>query len=212
MYTSSFQLPPARGGLPRHLRRLHLALEALTARLRGSVADAVGRTAADALGEAVQAALGGTEAPPHSLTVSSGGRADRPFFDEPEEPPWSRQASGPGRGERLSDERFDRDDPYERRFHDDEPDPDERSDEQLEASEQAGWRALAIGLQAAAWWWARQPGRTSVLAALAVGLAAGLATLGGSAALGTAAVVTSGLALLYLADLVGWLGTLFGGA
>jgi hypothetical protein len=210
MYPSSFQPPSARGGLPRHLGRLRLALEALLARLRGSVADAVGRTAADALGEAVQAALGSTQTTPHYLTLSSGGRSGRPFFDEREEPPWSRQGPGLGRGERLYDERSDRDDPYERPFHDDEPDPDDMPDQQA-SSEEARWRALAIGLQAAAWWWARQPGRTSVLAALAVGLAAGLATLGGSAALGTAAVVTSGLALLYLADFLLWLGILCGG-
>jgi hypothetical protein len=208
MYPSSFQPPPARGGLPRHLGRLRLALEALLARLRGSVADAVSRTAADALGEAVQAALGGAQAPPTYLTVSPSSRAGRSFFDERDEPSWSRPASSLSRGERLYDDRFDRDDPYERRFDDDEPDADELSDEQQDASEEARWRALAIGLQAAAWWWARQPGRTSVLA---VGLAAGLATHGGSAALGTAAVVTSGLALLYLADLVRWLATLLGG-
>jgi hypothetical protein len=210
MYPSSFQPPPGRGGLPRHLGGLRLALEALLARLRGSVADAVGRTAADALGEAVQAALGGADATPQYLTVSPSSRSGRSFFDERDEPPWSRSAASLGRGDRLYDDRYDRDDPYERHFHDDEPDPDELPDEQ-DASEKARWRALAIGLQAAAWWWARQPGQTSVLAALAVGLAVGLATLGGSAALGTAAVVTSGLALLYLADLVGWLGTLFGG-
>ena len=210
MYPSSFQPPQARGGLPRHLGRLRLALEALLARLRGSIADAVGRTAADALGEAVQAALGGSETPPTYLTGSSSGRPGRSFFDERDEPPWSRPASSLGRGERLYDERFDRDDPYERRFDEDEPDPDDVP-EQQDASEKTRWRALAIGLQAAAWWWARQPGHTSVLAALAVGLAVGLATLGGSAALGTAAVVTSGLALLYLADLIHWIVSLFGG-
>ena len=209
MYPSSFQPPPGRGGLPRHLGRLRLALETLLARLRGSVADAVGRTAADALGEAVQAALGGADATPHYLTASPSGRPGRSFFDERDEPPWSRPGSSLGRGDRLYDERFDRDDPYERRFDDDEPDPDELP-EQEDASEQARWRALAIGLQATAWWWARQPGQTSVLAALAVGLAVGLATLGGSAALGTAAVVTSGLVLLYLADLIHWIASLFG--
>ena len=209
MYPSSFQPPPARGGLPRHLGRLRLALEALLARLRGSVADAVGRTAADALGEAVQVALGGTATTPAYLTVSSGAQPGRPFFDERDERPWSRPASGLGHGERLYDDRFDRDDPYERRFQDDEPDSDELS-EQQDASEEVRWRALAIGLQAAAWWWARQSGRTSVLVALAVGLAVGLATLGSGAALGTAAVVTSSLALLYLAALVRWLASLLG--
>jgi hypothetical protein len=210
MYSSSFQPPSSRGGLPHHLGRLRLALEALLARLRGSVADAFGRTAADALGEAVQVALGGSATTPTYLTVSPSSRPGRSFFDERDEPPWSRPGSSLGRGERLYDERFDRDDPYERRFDDDEPEPDELPDEQQGAREEARWRALAIGLQAAAWWWARRPGRTSVLAALAVGLAAGLATLGGSAALGTAAVVTSGLALLYLADLIHWIASLFG--
>ena len=212
MYPSSFQPPPSRGGLPRHLGRLRLALGALLARLRGSVADAVGRTAADALGEAVQAALGGADATPQYLTVSPSSRSGRSFFDERDEPPWSRQAVGLGRGDRLHDDRFDRDDPYERPFDDDEPDPDDMPSERPDAAEEARWRALAVGLQAAAWWWARQPGRASVLAALAVGLAAGLAALGGGAAVGTAAVLTSGLALLYLADLIHWLASLFGGA
>ena len=212
MYSSSFQPLPSRSGLPRHLSRLRLALEALLARLRGSVADAVGRTAADALGEAVQAALGGADATPASLTVSPSSGSGRSFFDEREEPPWSRQTPGRGRGDRLYDDRFDRDDPYERRFDDDEPDPDDMPAERPDAGEEAWWRALAVSLQAAAWWWARQPGRASALAALAVGLAAGMATLGGGAALGTAAVLTSGLALLYLADLIHWLAALFGGA
>ena len=83
MYPSSFQPPPVPGGLPRHLERLRLALEALLARLRGSVADSVGRTAADALGEAVQAALGGTQT--HASLPD-------PFLRRPFWPPLLRRA------------------------------------------------------------------------------------------------------------------------
>ena len=213
MYSPSFPARPAHGGLPAHLQRLGQVLAALAERLRESLADAVGRTAADALREAVQAALRAPDSSLPRLTSAPTGRAGpAPRFYDRDEPPWRGQGGTLARRERFHEDDLDRDESYERDFYDDEPDPDELPTRQEAPGSGAQRRALATGLQAAAWFWARQAGRASVPAALAVGLAAGLLTLSDGGQLGAAALVASGLSLLYLADLVRWLSTLLAGA
>jgi hypothetical protein len=60
---------------------------------------------------------------------------------------------------------------------------------------------VAVGCQAAGWWLRRHPGPLALLAAVGVGLAAGVATLVGSPLLaGASAVAVSVLGLLALAD------------
>ena len=214
MYPPSFPARPAHGGLPVHLQRLGQVLAALAERLRESLADAVGRTAADALREAVQAALRGPDCPQQPrLTSSPTGRpGPAPRYFERDEPSWRSQSGTLARRERFYQDEFDPDDPYERDFYDDEPDPDELPARQEVADPRLRRQALAAGLQAAAWFWARHAGRAALPAALAVGLAAGLLTLSDGGQLGAAALVASGLSLLYLADLVRWLGTLLASA
>jgi hypothetical protein len=63
--------------------------------------------------------------------------------------------------------------------------------------------ALAAGLKAAAWWLGRRPGKNSVLAAAAVGLATGIAALVGSPLAATlVGMAGSALALFAVADTV----------
>ena len=213
MYSASFPSRPAHGGLPGHLQRLSQVLAALAERLRESLADAVGRTAADALREAVQVALRGPDSPQQPRLTSSPTARPSPsprYFDEGDQPPWRGQGTL-ARRERFSEDEFDRDDPYEPDFYD-QPDPDEPPARQGVPDPGVRRQALAAGLQAAAWFWARHAGRAALPAALAVGLAAGLLTLSAGGQLGAAALVASALSLLYLADLARWLGTLLAGA
>jgi hypothetical protein len=60
--------------------------------------------------------------------------------------------------------------------------------------------ALAAGLKAAAWWLGRRPSRSSVLTAVGVGLATGIAALVGSPLAAAVGIAASGLALLAVAD------------
>ena len=71
----------------------------------------------------------------------------------------------------------------------------------MEQRSQRWHEALAVGVQAAAWWLRRQRGPVSLLTALTVGTIAGLAILVGPA--GNAAnLVASALGLAYLLDLM----------
>jgi hypothetical protein len=62
-------------------------------------------------------------------------------------------------------------------------------------------RAMAAGLQAAAWWLRRHSGQVSLMAALAVGTVAGLAVLASHVS-ALATLMMSALGLAYLLDLV----------
>ena len=64
--------------------------------------------------------------------------------------------------------------------------------------------ALAASWQAARWWLARKPGRYPVLTALAIGLAAGVATLaGGPLAAAGMTLIGTAMGLLSLAQVAG---------
>jgi hypothetical protein len=60
---------------------------------------------------------------------------------------------------------------------------------------------VTAGLHAAAWWLPRHPGQVSLLAALTVGIVAGLVVLAGPVR-GIAGLVAAALGLAYLLDRV----------
>jgi hypothetical protein len=169
---------PGRGKLARHLGRLQQHLDAVGEQVREAVATAVGRTVAEAIGEAVFDALAPYAAPSgaESRYYPNGRRAG-------EASPWR--------------------DPYayESYDDDDDADPQYRSCLRDEPHNRRWRRAMAAGLQAAAWWLRRHPGQVSLMAALAVGTVAGLAVLAGHVS-GIATLMLSALGLAYLLDLV----------
>jgi hypothetical protein len=174
---------PVRGKLARHLGRLQQHLDAVGEQVREAVATAVGRTVAEAIGEAVFDALAPYAGP--SGTESRYYPNGRPA-GEPS--PWR----DPYGYESYDNPRYD---------DDEDADPEYRSSLRDEPRSRRWCRALAAGLQAAAWWLRRHPGQVSLMAALAVGTVAGLAVLAGHVS-GIATLVLSALGLAYLLDLV----------
>src|SRR5688500_16565027 len=88
---------PGRDPLGRHLDGLSRALDGVGQRLRESIADAIGRTAADAIGEAIQAALsgpGGGAFPSRHYPSPDSQR----LWGEPGGRPWDREEFRPGGG------------------------------------------------------------------------------------------------------------------
>ena len=200
----SFPLIAAAAGrrLARHLDRLHDTLEGLGERLREVVSEAVGRAVADAVREAVETLL---DTPPESAT--------RPSYHSP---PPGRQSTGLWGGSASSTWPSEREEYGDaggtpRQPYDDELLSGEEEDrypadpvEQPPRSRPRRWGvALAAGLKAAAWWLGRRPGKNSVLAAAAVGVATGVAALFGSPLAATVVgMAGSGLALLSVASTV----------
>jgi len=179
--------------------RLHATLERLAGEVRAAIARAVGQATGDAAREALRVILDG---PP-----------DRPSYERPDD-----RDGGWGQPRRPTWPATRPYEPYERDSY--EPDPDDDPEEDLRhryAEDEEGrlpadepvaarrpgrWsRAVAVGCQAAGWWLRRHPGPLALLAAVGVGLAAGVATLVGSPLLaGASAVAVSVLGLLALAD------------
>jgi hypothetical protein len=191
--------PSSRAALARHLGRLRQGLDELGEQLREAVARAAGRSAGDAVSEAVHAALAGPEGQPHGLS----GRPS-PSSQAPDDPSWWRDAEELGPGGQFGPDYFD-----DRTYFEDADEPGEGPGP-TDAPRAGRWgRAVAAGLQAAAWWVRRHPGRASLLAALAVGAVAGLASLLGHAA-GAAGLVVSALGLACVADLARSLSSLLG--
>ena len=190
MRTLSRALVPARRLLAAHLDRLRQTLDSLGQQLREALARAVAQTVEGAVREAVHTAL---DAPPpdHRLT--------------------GRSAWMPRRGPALWEQPDDRDlDDLDDRWRDDEDEVRRpASTPQGEPRSARCVRALAVGCQAAAWWFCRQAGRCSTVAALGVGVAASSVAY----AAGSGLAVPS-LGLLTLASAVGagaaalaWFGT-----
>jgi hypothetical protein len=165
-----------------HVSRLSDSLEALGARLREAVAAALGQAVADAVREAVLAAL---------VAPGDSPGPDRPRWDAPSAAPaWDRP--------------HQTDDCYGSPWADqDAAWPPEEEPPVPEARPGRGGararlaRAVAVGLEASAWWLRRYAGRWCLRAAAAVGLVAALAAyaLGAWAAAG---VGLAGLALSLL--------------
>jgi hypothetical protein len=186
---------PVRGKLARHLGRLQQHLDAVGEQVREAVANAVGRTVAEAVGEAVYEALtpytdpSGSESRYFSRYTDRSPRTREDWND----PAWNRTGDpAPWRDPYAYDN-------YEDRRYDD--DVEDRSSLR-DAPRALRWRrAMAAGLQAAAWWLRRHPGQVSLIAALTVGSVAGLTVLAGPVN-GIATLVMSALGLAYLLDLV----------
>jgi hypothetical protein len=172
--------------LARHVSRLNESLQGLSARLRAAVAAAVGQAVADAVREAVLAALAAPGGPPGPdrprwdgpPSASAGDRPHPP--DDGYDPPWADPDAAwppedltPGRGARPG----------------------------REAARGRVTRAVAVGLEASAWWLRQCAGRWCLRAAAAVGLAAALAAyaLGPWAAAGVG-LAGSALSLLSRSD------------
>jgi hypothetical protein len=192
---SSFTSPLRRAGrlLVGHVRRLRANLVRLAAEVRAAVARAVGQATGDAVRDALRVILDG---PPveHAPARDPPEDADG-LWGQPRQRRWP---AAPYAGHY---------DPYE--IPEREPDsPDDEPDGNLtpeapsEPPPSGAWsRAVAVGFQAAAWWLRRHPGPLALLAAVGVGLAAGLAALvGGPLVAGGSAAAAAALAALALAD------------
>jgi hypothetical protein len=190
----SAALRRARRSLGGHLARLRHSFDTLADQVREAIARAVGRTVAEAVSEAIHAAL----AEPAFLPEPSRPSArPPPLWDEPDDRPWPE----------------DRDDLYESgryrdRYANDDRlagDEDLADDDPSEATPCPSLvrRALAVGCRAAAWWIERHPGRFSLVAAVGVGVIAGVAVLMTAPSFaGASGVATSALGLLALLDAV----------
>lgn len=124
---------PVRGKLARHLGRLQQHLDAVGEQVREAVATAVGRTVAEAIGEGVYDALAPYAAPSgaESRSYPNGRRAGEPS-------PWR----DPYGYESYDVRRYD---------DDDDADPQCRSSLRDDPRARRWRRAMAAGLQAAAW-------------------------------------------------------------
>ena len=182
-------LAPARRLLSAHLDRLRQTLDSLGQQLRDALARAVAQTVESAVREAVHTAL---DAPPpdHRVTGHTSWlpRRNPALWEEAED--------------RTLDDLDDRWPDEEDELHRPAPTP------QGEPRSARCARALAVGCQAAAWWFCRQAGRCSTVAALGVGVAAtsvayaagsglavpslGLLTLAGAVGAGAAALAWFG--------------------
>jgi hypothetical protein len=183
---------PVRGKLARHLGRLQQHLDTVGEQVREAVATAVGRTVAEAVGEAVFDALTPYLDPSGAESRSYSRYADHPSRTQQDwnDPAWRRDAGS-------SHWR----DPYAYDSYGDDGEAEYRSSLRNEPSVRRWHRAIAAGLQAAAWWLRRHPGQVSLAAALTVGTVAGLAVLASHIS-GIATLVMSALGLAYLLDLV----------
>jgi hypothetical protein len=154
---------------------------------------------ADAVSEAVDAALAPAADRHNDLQPTSLSRRPAPLWENPDEPRW-------GRREEQSDpyRRTSADDPDDQDPYGDNPDeePADRTVPREEPRRGRLGRALAAGLQAAGWWLQQHPGRLSALAAVGLGLVAGTAALVRDTPAGPAGLVGAALGLLALDGLV----------
>jgi hypothetical protein len=190
----SAALSRARRSLGGHLARLRHSFDSLADQVRESIARAIGRTVAEAVSEAIHAAL----AEPAFLPEPSRPSArPPPLWDGPDDRPWL--------GER--------DDLYESgRYRDRDADDDCLADDEDLADDDPSEatpcpslvrRALAVGCRAAARWIDRHPGRFSLVAAVGVGVIAGVAALVTAPPfVQVSGVAASALSLLALLDAV----------
>jgi hypothetical protein len=170
-----------------HVTQLRRGLASLGDRLRQSIANSVGRTVADVVSEAVDAALAtpDDQADPYrpSRSTSLPVRS-RDWWDRAGESTWDRP-----------EENYD---PYGRTYDDEDQHLDEERRSHDDPNPGRLGRALAAGLQAAGWLLQRHRGRLSLVVAAGVGLAAGLAALLDGGPFGIAGLVASALGLLAL--------------
>jgi hypothetical protein len=177
-----------------HVTQLRRSLESLAERVRQSLATTVGRTVAEVVTEAVEAALAspaeqGSYYPP--VRSSPAPSRERDWWGDPGGSSWGQHRDY---GRPYADDHYDRDS-YE-------DDNDQEAVEMPKEPCQGRFtRSLAAGCRAAAWWLERHPGRFSLVLAAGVGVAAGVAAFfTGSTLVGVTGAAASALALLALTD------------
>ncbi len=196
--------PPVRLPLADHLDRLRQALNGLGGELVEGIAASVAQTVAAAVRDTLLALLtkgqsrpslperDGSQWSPSNPSSWWGGpdEADDPMWPEDREPTpmWGEPAEQPWPGS-SNDRRL----------------PVRPAEPPTAQPRLRRWTsALAAGWQAARWWLARKPGRYPVLTAVAIGLAAGVATwAGGPLAAAGVSLVGSAFGLLALAAAAG---------
>jgi hypothetical protein len=191
----SSALSRARRSLGNHLLRLRHSFDALAEQVREAIARAIGRTVAEAVSEAVHAVLSERDGMPPLLPAPSRS-SNRPqeLWDEPDERRWPDD-----RHDRYEPGRYPEDDG----LADDEDLDDDATDPEPMPRRRLAHRALAVGCRATAYWLDQHPGRFSLVAAVGVGVAAGVAILvGGPSLAGASGVAASAVALLALVDAV----------
>ena len=134
---------PIRGKLARHLGRLQQHLDAVGEQVREAVATAVDRTVAEVIGEAVYDAL--------TPYLDPSGAASRSYSRSADRSAQARQ-DWDDRAWRRDAESSSWCDPYAYDSYDDEAEAEYRSSLRDEPRSRRWRRALAAGLQAAAWW------------------------------------------------------------
>jgi hypothetical protein len=192
----SSALSRARRSLGNHIARLRRSFDALAEQVREAIARAIGRTVAEAVSEAVHAVLSQQDGMPTFLPAPSHS-SSRPhaLWDEPDERAWPDDRHDPYESGRYAEDDGLADD--EDLDDDDAPDPKPTTRPPLVH------RALAVGCRATAYWLDQHPGRFSLVAAVGVGVAAGLAILiTGPSLAGASGVAASAVALLALVDAI----------
>jgi hypothetical protein len=180
-----------------HVTQLRRSLTSLGERVRQSLASTVGRTVADAVTEAVEAALAspverGSYYPP--VRSSPAPSRERDWWGDPGGSSWGQHRGYDDYGRPYADDHYDRD------SYDEDADR-ERSETHDKPCQGRLTRSLAAGCRAAAWWLERHPGRFSLLLAAGIGLAAGVAAFfSGSTFIGVTGAAASALTLLALTD------------
>jgi hypothetical protein len=179
----------------------------LAERVRQSLASTVGRTVADVVTEAVEAALAspvdqGSYYPP--ARSSPAPSRERDWWGDPGGSSWGQRGDYDDYGRPYANDHYDRDS-YD-------ADNDREAVETPKEPRQGRLtRSLAAGCRAAAWWLERHPGRFSLLLAAGVGLAAGVAAFfTGSTLVGVTGAAASALTLLALTDTLSCAAAAFG--
>jgi hypothetical protein len=196
----SAALSRARRSLGAHFARLRHSFDTLAEQVREAIARAIGRTVAEAVSEAVQAVLAEPHGTPALLPApSQPSSRPRPLWDEPDGRSWPDDRDEPyDSGHGLN--RYAEDD---RLTEDEDLDDDDSADPQPTGRLSLVHRALAVGCRATAYWLDQHPGRFSLVAAVGVGVAAGVAILiTGPSLAGASGVAASALSLLALVDAV----------
>jgi hypothetical protein len=192
----SSALSNARRSLGIHLHRLRGSFDALADQVREAIARAIGRTVSEAVSEAVHAVLADSDGMPAFLPAPSRS-SHRPdgFWNDPDERRWPDD-----RHDLYESGRYAEDDG----LADDEGlDDDDAPDPQPTTRPPLVHRALAVGCRATAYWLDQHPGRFSLVAAVGVGVAAGVAMLiTGPSLAGASGVAASAVAVLALVDAV----------
>jgi len=190
---SSF-LAPARRSLAAHLARLCDALDSLGKQVREAITRVIGRTAAEAVTEAVEGllAVAAVRSPPNRYPRyydHTSSLADRP----------------PGTAWSYDRDDWDDLDRVPERYADEEGDayPSATANQPTLPYEVRLRLAMLAGCQATGWWLQRHPQQLAVPAAVGLGLFTGLITfVSGSVIIAGAGGFLSVLSLLALADAV----------